>query len=193
MTPRNDKIMMHAEAAGEASEAVPSAAVQHLLQEDETVLLFLRPSPWFVLLDGGSIYLLIAVCALFFAWLGNQPWTPVVFSEQQVFSAFAMVVVLRAIWKTLDWANRLYVLTDRRILRRRGVFVMSVVEAPLRRIQNSAVYARVRERVLGLGTIGFATAGSDGFEVVWEIIPSPIDVHRTVLDAIERYGRGPGL
>ena len=183
---------MHAEATGEVDEAIPSPAVQQVLQEDETVLLVLRPSAWFVLLDGFSIYLLIALCALFLAWLGHQDWAPVVLPEQQVFPAFATVIALRVIWKVLDWMNRLYVLTDKRILRRRGVFVLSIVEAPLRRVQNSAVFARVSERILSLGTIGFATAGGDGFEVVWEMINSPTEVHHSVLEAIERYGPGTG-
>lgn len=192
MTPDDVTRTMHAEAAGEASQAIPSAAVQQILQEDETVLLVLHPSPWFVLLDFGSVYLLIALCALFLAWLGHQTWVPVALPEQQVFQVFATVILICLIWKVIDWANRIYVLTDQRILRRRGVITMSLVEAPLRRVQHSAVYASFSERVLGLGTIGFATAGSDGFEVVWEMVTSPADVHRIVLQAIERYGRGTG-
>jgi len=181
------------EAAGEATEEVPSPAIQQVLQDDETVLLVLRPSPWFVLLDGFSIYLFIALFALFLAWLGHQSWAPMVLPEQQVFPAFATVIAIRIIWKVLDWVNRIYVLTDKRILRRKGVIMLSLVEAPLRRVQNSAVFARVSERTLGLGTIGFATAGGDGFEVVWEMVNAPTQVHHTVLEAIERYGRGSGL
>ena len=41
-----------------------------------------------------------------------------------------------------------------------------------------------------MGTVGFATAGSGTFEVVWEMVPGPIGVHRIVNEAIERYGRG---
>lgn len=170
---------------------VPSPAVQQILQADETVLLVLRPSPWFVLLDGFGVYLLIVIVALFLAWLGHQPWTPVAIPETQVFPFFASLIIIRLIWKVLDWANRIYVLTDRRVIRRRGVILLSIVEAPLRRIQHSATYARLLERILGLGTIGFATAGSGGFEVVWELIAAPVQVHAKILEAIERYGRGP--
>lgn len=170
---------------------VPSPALQQILQEDETVLLVLRPSPWFVLLDGLGVYLLILIVALFLAWLGHQPWAPLVIPESQVFPFFASLIILRVIWKVLDWANRIYVLTDRRVIRRRGVILLSIVEAPLRRIQHSAIYARFLERIFGLGTIGFATAGSGGFEVVWELIGVPVTIHARILEAIERYGRGP--
>jgi hypothetical protein len=64
-----------------------------------------------------------------------------------------------------------------------------VVQAPLKNIQHTAVFASLRERVTGLGTIGFATAGSDTFESLWLMVRDPHHVHKTVLDAIRRYGR----
>ena len=187
---------MSGEATGELIEpdpVVPSTSVQQVLQADEVVLLVLRPSPWFVLLDGAGIYLLILLGGLFFAWLGHQAWSPVVIPESQVFPASASLLMIRFIWKIIDWANRIYVLTDRRVLRRRGVILLSIVEAPLNRVQHSAIYARILERMLGLGTVGFATAGSNGFEVVWEMISDPIETHRRILEAIQRYGRGSSV
>jgi hypothetical protein len=82
-----------------------------------------------------------------------------------------------------------YVLTDRRIIRRMGVLRMSIFESPLRNIQHTSVYARLRERLFGLGTIAFATAGSDAFDALWVMVRRPFDVHRTVNEAIRRYGR----
>ena len=173
---------------GDAS--VISASVEELLQDGEIVLLVARPSPWFVLIDGGWAYLLMITVALFFAWLGHQVWAPINVPETQVFPALAAALTIRVVWKLLDWANRIYVLTDRRIVVRRGVFQFSMIEAPLNRIQHSAIFTKVVERILGMGTVGFATAGSGTFEVVWEMVPGPLNVHRTVNEAIERYGRG---
>ena len=190
----NEPISMASDATGEIAgdgPVVPSVSVQRILQQDEVVLLVLRPSPWFVLLDGAGVYLLILLGGLFCAWLGHKQWSPLVIPESQVFPACASLLMIRLIWKVLDWANRIYVLTDRRVLRRRGVILLSIVEMPLRRMQHSAIYARVLERTLALGTLGFASAGSTGFEVVWEMIPDPVDVHHKVLEATDRYGRGP--
>jgi hypothetical protein len=80
-------------------------------------------------------------------------------------------------------------LTDRRIISRGGVLRLSVFETQLKNIQHTSVFASVRERVLGLGTIGFATAGSDTFEAFWTMVRNPFAVHKTVVDAIRRYGR----
>lgn len=180
-----------AEATTEQGEvSVISPSVEELLQDGETVLLISRPSTWFILIDGGWAYLFMITVALFFAWLGHQVWAPINVPETQVFPALAAAITIRLIWKLLDWANRIYVLTDRRIIVRRGVFQFSMIEAPLNRIQHSAIFTRLIERLLGMGTVGFATAGSGTFEVVWEMVQRPISVHRIVNEAIERYGRG---
>ena len=186
-----DKNISANEATTESAEVDPigSPSIQQLLQDGETVILSIRPSPWFIIIDGGWVYFFCISLALLLAWLTHQPWAPVILPESQIFPLLATVLSIRIVWKFLDWANRLYLLTDQRIMRRRGVIQFSLIEAPLDRIQHSAIFTRVIERVLGLGTIGFATAGSGQFEVVWEMVPNPIEVHRTVTDAVDRYGR----
>ncbi len=62
-------------------------------------------------------------------------------------------------------------------------------EAPLRNIQHTSVFQPLRERLFGLGTIGFATAGSDVFDAFWVMVRQPFAVHRTVIEAVQRYGR----
>ena len=180
------------EATTDSAEVDPigSPSIQQLLQDGETVILAIRPSPWFIIVDGGWVYLFCITVALLLAWLTHQPWAPVILPESQIFPLLATVLSIRIVWKFLDWANRLYLLTDQRIMRRRGVIQFSLIEAPLDRIQHSAIFTRVIERLLGLGTIGFATAGSGRFEVVWEMVPNPLEVHKTVTDAVDRYGRG---
>ena len=70
-----------AEATSEQSEqSVVSASVEELLQDGEIVLLVARPSPWFVLIDGAGVYLLILLGSLFCAWLGHKDWSPVAIS-----------------------------------------------------------------------------------------------------------------
>ena len=39
------------------------------------------------------------------------------------------------------------------------------------------------------GTIGFATSGSDVFDALWVMIRQPFAVHKTVVEAIQRYGK----
>jgi hypothetical protein len=163
--------------------------VAALLQDDEVIILLLRPSPLFIPLGAAGGLALVALLSLglalvairFPAWI---PWT-----EAQAYALGGALAVARLLWQTLDWWGRVYVLTDRRVIRRMGVLHVAVFDAPLRSIQHTSVFRQLRERVFGLGTIGFATAGSDVFDAFWVMVKNPFAVHRTVVDAINRYGR----
>jgi hypothetical protein len=95
----------------------------------------------------------------------------------------------RLLWQCLEWWCRIYVLTDRRVIRRMGVLRVSVFEAPLRNLQHTSVFRLLRERLFGLGSIGFATAGSDVFDAFWVMVRQPFVVHRTVVESVRRYGK----
>jgi hypothetical protein len=51
------------------------------------------------------------------------------------------------------------------------------------------VFATVRERLFGLGTLGFATTDSEYYEAFWVMLRDPVTVQRIVVNAIKRYGR----
>jgi uncharacterized membrane protein YdbT with pleckstrin-like domain len=74
------------------------------------------------------------------------------------------------------------------VIARRGILRTVLQEAPLARLQNTIVVQSLRERMFGLGTLGFATAGRGTFDAFWETVRQPFAVHRTVLEAVERYG-----
>jgi membrane protein YdbS with pleckstrin-like domain len=165
--------------------------VQAMLGDGEMVLGVFRPSLWFVLLWplGSLLFIVGLVFAL--AWATRFSWAN--WSESQAFGLGLVFIGVRLGWQFLDWANRLYVLTDRRVIRRRGVFQVDIFEARLSRIQQTAVLQLVRERLFGLGSVAFATAGTATLDALWEAVRDPLGVQRTVTDAIERYGKGPGL
>jgi uncharacterized membrane protein YdbT with pleckstrin-like domain len=100
-----------------------------------------------------------------------------------------LLAAARLTWGWLDWYTHAFVLTDRRVIARRGVLRTALHEAPLVMIQNTVVVQSLRERIFGLGTIGFATAGRSTFDAYWEMVPRPFVVHGQVLDAVRRYGR----
>ena len=63
-----------------------------------------------------------------------------------------------------------------------------IFDVPIRDIQHTSVFQPLRERLFGLGSIGFATAGSDVFDAFWVMIRQPFAVHKIVVETIERYG-----
>jgi membrane protein YdbS with pleckstrin-like domain len=181
--------------AGVAEAAPPGAAVLSgplaaSLAPDELVILFLRPSLLYIPLYSLGTLAASATLAAFLAYLSHFTWSP--WSESHALAIGLIVAGMRLSWAALDWWMHAFALTDRRVIARRGILRTALYEAPLSRVQNTIVVQSLRERLFGLGTIGFATAGRGTFDAFWEMVASPFKVHRTVLDALERYGRrGP--
>ena len=172
------------------SEAAVPALVSKLLSDGETVLLVVRPSILMVPLWSLEAFWIIAGMTFAFAWAADFGWAA--WSESQAFGFGLVALSLRLLWQFLDWANRLYVLTDRRVMRRRGILQVDVFEARLDRIQQTNVLQLVRERSFGLGTIAFATAGTGTLDALWEAVADPFRIHAEVARAIDRHGRGHG-
>jgi hypothetical protein len=164
-----------------------TALPKDLIDDGEIVILLLRPSPLYVVLSSLGGLVMIALITFALAYLARLPW--VGWSDRQAFMLGFGLAGLRLGWQMLEWGSRMYVLTDRRIITRGGVLRVVVFHTQLKNIQHTSVFASVRERVAGLGTIGFATAGSDTFEAFWTMIRQPFAVHRIVVDAIRRYGK----
>jgi hypothetical protein len=185
--------VLHASDAPGVEAIEPRRAVAllpaDLLHDDEVIILLLRPSILFVPLSCVTSLAFIALIAFFLAYLARwQPW--IGWTDTQAFALGIGLAALRLAWQVAEWLTRIYVLTDRRIVTRVGVLRVSVFQCELRRIQHTSVVARVRERIFGLGSIGFATSGSDVFETFWVTLRQPFAVHKTVVEAIKRYGKG---
>ena len=163
------------------------AAVQSALSPDEIVILVLRPSLLYIPLSSLGTLGASAIIAATLAWASTYAWSN--WSEAAGIAVGVIVAVARLAWAWLDWSMHVFVLTDRRVIARRGILRTALYEAPLVRIQNTVVVQSLRERVFGLGTIGFATAGRSTFDAYWEMVRRPFVVHGQVLDAIRRYGR----
>ena len=161
--------------------------LQAVLSPDETVILVLRPSVLYIVLSSLGTLAAGVVMATFLAYLAQFRWTP--WSDLDAAGFGVLLASLRLGWAWIDWINHVYVLTDRRVIARRGVLRTALYEAPLARIQNTIVVQSLRERVFRLGTLGFATAGRGTFDAFWESVADPFAVHARVREAIERYRR----
>ncbi len=174
------------------AHAVP-AAILNTLHGDEIIILLVRPSAWLIPLSVVAPLGWILAFTILFMWIPRLPLLSGLIGWNETQAAIVGVGLcgIRLAWASLDWSMRWFVLTDRRIITRRGVLSVYLFEAPLTKLQHTLVVQSVLERAIGLGSIGFATAGSDTFIAIWETVRRPFEVHRTVLEAIERYGNRP--
>lgn len=167
--------------------ARPATLSAELVSDDEVVVLLLRPSLWYIPLAALGSLVIIALITFCMAYLARISW--IGWTDTQAFALGLGLAGIRLGWQFLEWWSRVYILTDRRVIRRMGVVRVVIFEAPLRNIQHTSIFATLRERIFGLGTIGFATSGSDVFDAYWVMVHRPYAVHKVVTETIEKYGR----
>lgn len=160
----------------------------HLLDGDEIVILAIKPSLWFVVLTSIR-WLLAMLLVLVLAGYGGYSFP--LFKTPAVIQGAVILAALRVVFAVMQWVSRLYVLTNRRILRLTGILNIDLFECPLTRIQHTYLTMCWYERLLGLGSISFATAGSGGVEASWTLVNNPLEVHERLRSAIHK-ARGPG-
>jgi uncharacterized membrane protein YdbT with pleckstrin-like domain len=78
-----------------------------------------------------------------------------------------------------------YLITNQRLRISRGIVRRHVQETRLERVQNVNYQQSVLDRMLGVGTVDFDTAGTDDSEFRFEWVDGPEEVVRAVDHAIE--------
>ena len=169
------------EAAARAAGMLPA----ELLQPGEIIVLLLKPSPWFILL--APLRTLTGIVVLAMAVDIANSYLSLGMSRQNTLLAALTLLLFRLFWQFLEWLSRVYVLTDRRIITVAGVIRVRVFETSLQNIQHTSMLFSLRERLLGLGTIAFATAGTAISETFWLMITSPLTVHQKIIQTLSRY------
>lgn len=159
---------------------------EQLLQPGETIILLIKPSPWSILLRSlGS--LIILTLLILVGLTAVRRGLIVCVTSSDVMLLGLVLIGVRLIVQFMDWLGRIYVLTDRRVVRVQGVMRVNVLECSLNRIQHTTATYTLWERLFGLGTIGFATAGQPAAMIHWRMIDRPMEVHRIVIQTLHRY------
>ena len=165
--------------AGHLASIVPA----HLLDDGEQIILAIKPSMWLIAFNSakiiGLIVFIIAGMRFFRIELGYSV-------QERIYQFGAIIIIVQLIISFLQWMSRLYILTDRRVIRIRGVFNVDVFEAPLNKIQNTFLTLAIHERLFGLGSIHFTTAGTAAIEATWKNINRPLEIHEIVRSAIRK-------
>ena len=179
--------------AGQPAVSVEQTLVpEGLLDGSELVLLAVKPSLWFIVLRSGSWLIWCATLGTAIWWLSVRDYNPA--ACKVAAQVVAGAAILRVVVAMFQWAVRLYVLTNKRVMRIKGVLHVDVFECALTKIQNTFQTFSLPERVVRIGSIHLLTAGTGSVEAVWQHTANPIEVHKQLREAITRAGRaGHGL
>lgn len=157
-----------------------------LLQGDEVIILLLKPSPLYIILSCLGTLAVITLVTIAMLWVHTR-FGIGDFESRSVMLLGMILLALRISWQFMEWMSRTYVLTDRRIIRIKGVLRVEVFQCEFKRLQHTEVVLSIRERLFGLGTISFSTAGTGFPEAYWLMLRSPYAAHQRILQAINRY------
>jgi uncharacterized membrane protein YdbT with pleckstrin-like domain len=150
---------------------------KRLLGQDEVLVLLLRPHVK-RLIGPVVLLLLVAPVTTFVAGLipdgAAQP-----FLRWAVVLAAGLVLLRWTVWPFLVWWNTVYVITNRRLVMRHGVFSRSGHDMPLTRLNDVSFTHNMFERLLGCGTLVVESAGERG-QVVLVDVPKVEQVQRTL-------------
>jgi hypothetical protein len=157
-----------------ASTALPTAlsVPVPILQEGEVVILAKKPSPWFVLIVSLPVLGAAAAVAVL-AMLARSTGSSFPLAGTTLLFVSVAAGCIRVLLASYQWASRLYILTNLRVLRVRGVWEIDIFECPLHRLTDVQLSAAKSERLLGVGTIVFSSDKPLGPESLWLHISHP--------------------
>jgi len=134
------------------------------------------------------VWLLVAFLV---AYAAKKGFESAKLAEAAMWAGRACWIVLGVglLWRVVEWMSRRYEVTDEMIRVRAGVFVKVGADIPTWNIQHATLYRGLFEQLLGLGSIGIATAGSDGPVAYLVMVPKPNSVLEIVQRAAEEAER----
>jgi len=182
--------MSPSEPATQPKTDIDALLPSDLITEDEQVLLAVKPSPWSIAFLSFRTLVLAAAAAA--AVLAAGPLLHLGRLTGRLIEGCGVAVLARVGFAVLQWASRSYVLTDRRVIRIRGVFTIDIFQCALERVQNTFLVLTLAQRLFGLGNIEFTTAGTGGVEAVWRHVRHPLQVHEKLLRALNAAVNRPG-
>ncbi len=162
-------------------------SARSLLDDDEEVLAEVRPHVVYVLPPLAVVAVAVALTVAV-----RFPSAPI--AVAWLLAAMILVPSLWAGARLLRWRSTRFLVTENRLVYRRGVFGRDVVQLRLQRLAEVHCTQSVIGRVIGCGRLVFEVASGDGPLVV-EDVPRPRSVQRLItrtLDEMEPpYGPTP--
>jgi membrane protein YdbS with pleckstrin-like domain len=158
-----------------------------LLNEDEELVLDLRPHWWYL---AGPIATIVVAAAVAVLVSVND-------LSQYLLLAIAVVAVLAVAWlvaRYLRWTTTNFAVTSDRLIYRSGVLAKQGIEIPLERVNTVFFSQSIFERLLRAGDLVIESAGERG-QQSFSDIPRPSQVQNTIYRQIEdnnnrMYGGG---
>lgn len=167
---------------------------EKLLSEDEKVVEHLHPH-WITLVP--ATFWFIVICAAAGFGIGYAPSSG---TTHEVFVIAIIVVAVVLLWwltvtPWLSWKTTHYVITDRRVLIRRGILRRDGRDISLQRLTDVGFRQSLFDRIVNAGTLTLESAGENGLEALQNIPRSEQQqqlINRLIEEDSDRRSRQAG-
>ncbi len=152
---------------------------KHLINEDETVVLDLKPHWWYFsrhILTGIPLAILFVLMFQLSGTVQDYAW--------YIVGALALAWAIWLGFKYVEWMFTHFVVTDRRVIFRTGVLAKHGTEIPLERITNINFSQPIVDRMIGAGDLDIESAGTQG-QSHFENVRHPDAVQQEIYRQIE--------
>lgn len=164
-----------------------AAAPLELLEGDEIIQLSIKPSPWLIAVVSVRTFAIVVGLGAALSIAMRTGSTP---EAMFPFHVLTGILAVRVGLGTLQWASRLYVLTNRRVLRFRGVFQVDLAECRLTKIRDVGLEMPWYGRWLRLGTVRLRAAEGQAGTLDWNEVARPQEMHEILTRAIRKAQNG---
>jgi uncharacterized membrane protein YdbT with pleckstrin-like domain len=158
---------------------------RRLLSHDEEVELELHPHWKALVVPVLALLVVVPLASFAAARIPEGSAQPLLRSA--VAAVAVVVLVATTVMPFLRWVTTHYVVTDRRLITRRGIIARTGRDMPLTRINDISFSHTVIERLLGCGTLVVESAGERG-QLTLDDVPHVEDVQRRLYELADVAG-----
>jgi hypothetical protein len=143
---------------------------------------------WLVLLWGARLPIIAIVIGIVFVLISRGLDDPLPALLGWVGAAFFLGGLAFLVWATLQYLNREYVLTNRRVIEVAGVVNKRSTDSSLEKINDAVLTQSIFGRMFGFGDLEVLTASEAGIER-FRMLVNPIGFKKAMMDAKLEYER----
>jgi uncharacterized membrane protein YdbT with pleckstrin-like domain len=162
---------------------LPVPFPRRLLNDNEVVILDLRPHWWMLVGSAALLALGLAVAVAVSIAVPGVAHDPLLIVSLIV----VLFLLARFVRRYARWATTNMVLTSDRLILRAGVFGKSGREIPLERINDLTYRQSLFERLIGAGDLLVESGGERGQQVL-RMVPNPMRVQQEIYKQMSEAG-----
>ena len=162
--------------------------VENLLGNREKILLVARQH-WFILMSAIVLEIVIILVIIGLTILAGLFWTEFALLIGAIGTILLLLPLSTMFRDILDWMNRQYIVTNRRVIQISGVLNKNVTDSSLRKITDVMMSKSFFGRILNYGDIEILTASEFGANL-FHRIEEPVGFKIAMLNAKEELEQG---